>query len=106
MANYREQVKSWSVDELLDKENELDAMETVIGDDDILHDVLEFRLAVIEELNSRNIFDARDYEEYDPWQGYEEPEDVPIFDDGNDFRADYIDYITERRAIEGPVEWF
>lgn len=106
MTDYRTLVRSWSVDELLDKENELDAMETAIGGDDVLRDILEFRLAVIEELNSRGVFDARDYEEYDAWQGYEEPEDRPLFDEDNDFRADYIDYITERRAIEGPVEWF
>jgi hypothetical protein len=102
MAQYRELVKSWSVDELLDKENELDAIEDSCPEEF----VAEFRLAVIEELNSRGVFDARDYEEYDAWQGYEEPEDYPPFDDDNDFRADYIDYITERRAIEGPIEWF
>lgn len=115
MAQYRELVKSWSVDELLDKENELDAMEdAIIGDDDVLGEIREFRLAVIEEMNSRNIFDARDYEEYDAWQGYEEPEDEPDFEpiayeapvSSGISREEYLDWLEEKQAIEGPVEWF
>lgn len=107
-ANHKTYVKSLSVDELLDKEMELDNITRADGglDEDILMDIYELQFAITEELESRGVFDARDYDEYDAWQGCEEPEDCPPFDDDNDFRADYIDYITERRAIEGPVEWF
>ena len=77
MKQYREQVATMSVDELLDKEMELDNMDLVIGDEEILADIAEYRLAIEQELNSRGIFDARDYAEYDPWEGYEEPEDYP-----------------------------
>lgn len=93
-ANYKEQVRSWSVDELLDKEAELDNMEIVIGDDEVLLDIAEYRLAIEQELNSRGIFDARDYEEYDPWPGYEEPDDFPEEDPEEDIKPVVADYTS------------
>lgn len=78
-ANHKTYVKSLSVDELLDKEMELDNITHADGglDEDILMDIYELQFAISEELASRGVFDARDYEEYDAWQGYEEPEDEP-----------------------------
>lgn len=78
-ANHKTYVKSLSVDELLDKEMELENIACADGglDEDILMDIYELQFAISEELASRGVFDARDYEEYDAWQGYEEPEDEP-----------------------------
>ena len=81
-ANHKTYVKSLSVDELLDKEMELENIACADGglDEDILMDIYELQFAITEELASRGVVDARDYDEYDDWQGCEEPEDYPPFD--------------------------
>ena len=94
MKQYKEQVATMSVDELLDKEMELDNIDIGVVDDDVLADIAEYRLAIEQELNSRGVFDARDYEEYDPWQGYEEPEDFPEEDPEEDIKPVVADYTS------------
>lgn len=118
-ANHKTYVQSLSVDELFEKEMELENIAYADGglDEDILMDIYELQFAIAEELASRGIVDARDYEEYDAWQGCEEPEDYPPDEDfeptayeapvASDItREEYLDWLEEKQAIEGPVEWF